>query len=140
MSMILIITLVVIFAAIFIFFSAEFSGVFKKIFAVPGLLLVTQLTLFSLFVQFYESWILWGLVNIQLALRQFIVMLTTQLPPFSFGNVLTTKIAVLFLIAFLPIWKIQSLTAKSGGFKTWPNARALIAAIWIFIAIVYTLP
>ena len=129
--------LVVFCSSIVAFFSQEFSKMFKKIFAIPGVLLLAPLALASWLIEIYEDWGAWLLLWIQAGLHQFLHKLSV-LVPFESHSLSFFRIVYLFLIASLPVW-ISRLMALRKGYRAPQTSTYWVGLIlWIIAAILLT--
>jgi hypothetical protein len=133
----LLLALVVLGSAIFVFFSDEFVKFLGKIFSIPGVKLLLPLALASLIIEAYEDWGYWLLVKAQAFLHQFVNKFATFLP-FEWGAVAVTRIVIIFLFICLPIWFFRIRAKKKGQRHPQRLAYYLGLTLWIFAVILLT--
>ena len=132
-----IIVLVVLCTAIVVFFAQEFARLFKKIAAIPGVMLLVPLAFASWVVEYYEDWGLWLLLLFKNGLHQLIHWLDEHLPPqlvaVSFSHILQ-----LCLLAGLPVWILLVVAKSRKRYEPWPYTYQIGTALWIVGAILLT--
>ncbi len=128
----------VVLTAIAAFFSQEFTGFFKKIFAIPGVKLILPLALASWLVESYEDWLLWILLTLKNALH-YVVHGLDALIPLHLGAVSFAHIIHLFLLASVPVWVILALGKSRGMYEPWPYTYLVGIVLWLLAAILLTI-
>lgn len=135
--MILTIALVVLFAAIVVFFSQEFTNFFKKLASIPGVLLLVPLLIASWVVEVYEAWGHWFIIITEALLHQAAAGLSALLP-FEKGALTVVYVSLLFLFAGMPVWLTQIKNIKKGGRKPelayWIGAMLWIIGVILIVA------
>lgn len=104
-------TLVILLGAIAVFFSQEFLGVIKKIFAIKGVKLFLPLLAASWFVFSFGDWGIWAITyyrEILVAILSFIVSII----PFPQIAEYVALVIVLTLISVLPVYLIDLFMHK----------------------------
>lgn len=135
--MYLTIVLIVIFAAVVVFFSEEIAGVIIKIFSIPGVKLLLPLTFASWVVEYYQEWGLWILLWCKKLLHQLVHQLAANLP-FHVGSVFFVHVTHLFLLGCLPIWIGYGVAKYRGMYEPWPYAFLSGMLLWLVAAILLT--
>ena len=128
------IALVFLGSAIVVFFANEFSHVFKKIWAIPGVKLLLPLCVLSWVVVVYEAWGYWLLQKGHGILDRVVHVLVLWLP-FEAGALACIRIIFLFIIASVPLWihrvrptknSLKETAVFSWGLVLWMVAVVLI--------------
>jgi len=129
--------LVVLCTAIVVLFSQEFAGLFKKIFAIPGVKLLLPLAFASWVIETYENWGLWLLLWCKDGLHTLMHRLDVYLPT-HVSSLSLAHIIHLFLLASLPACLLLALAKGRGRYEPWPCTYQVGAAIWIVAAVLLT--
>jgi hypothetical protein len=132
--MLLTLTLTVLIGSIFVLFSQEFIGLFKKIMSIPGVKLFLPLAVASSVVEIYEELGWWLLSQFQLVVHQSIYYLAAFLP-FDTGAISLICILYLFLVASIPSWIYRFRTQKRVRSDQLVFTRWLGLWLWIMAAI-----
>lgn len=131
------IALVVLCTAIFVFFLDEFTELFKKIIALPGVKLLVPLILASWLIEYYELFWLWVLFVCK-DIAHAVIHTTSVILPFQTGSVTAGHIIQLFLIACLPIWGFIGYSKYKKTPKPWPYTNHFASLVWIIAVILLT--
>ena len=135
--MLVTIAIIVFLASIASFFSQEFTRLFKKIFAIPGVKLILPLFLASFIIIFYEEFGQWLLVRFQIFLHKVVVKLDMILP-FKTGFISLGRIISLFIIASVPIWIAEWSAIRKKYQAPHSGTYWLGFVLWIVAAILLT--
>ncbi|KTD32990.1 hypothetical protein Lnau_2638 [Legionella nautarum] len=131
------VALVVLLSSIVVFFSKEFSDLFKKIFAIAGMKLLLPLLLVTALIVNFEPWIYMLLTHIQ----GFLWALSTKLAswmPFQRGANYVANILVLMAFSFLPVMGLQ-YWVKRKSYHSFPYEGLTITVLWLFFAVLLTI-
>ncbi len=110
-TMYLTLALVVFVFSIIVFFSQEFTNIFKKIFAISGAKILLPLAICSWGVYTFDVWFLWGIYYIRDLLHMAVASLM-RLLPFQKGAQPIASILLLTLLSVVPSLFIQWLTFR----------------------------
>ena len=135
--MMLKLALIVFFTSIVAFFAQEFGRMFKKIFAIPGVLLLAPLAVASWLIEVYEDWGIWLLSMFQAEIHQFIHKLSTFVP-FETGSISFVRIIYLLLIASIPVWVSRLIALRKGRCPPQSFTYWLGLVLWIIAVILLT--
>ena len=128
--MILTIGLFVCVTAVSLLFLQEIIQIFKKIVAIPGVVLLVPLLLASWIIEAYTTlweWIGWtAQADIQTLLKQ-----TAALLPFQMGSLNLIKVVLLTSLAFLPMCVAWGISRYNGRYTLPRIAYGLSLVIWI---------
>ncbi|KTC71717.1 hypothetical protein Lbir_1572 [Legionella birminghamensis] len=134
--MLLTLALVVLCSAIIVFFAEEFGGVFKKIFALPGVKLILPLLIASFIVAAYEDWIVWILLANKYVFHSAMSYIASLFPFQQFAAETVQILFLLFLTLFPPFIFITLRKRKTVvPFRyTW----LICLVLWLFFSILFT--
>lgn len=122
-------TLVILLGAITVFFSQEFLGFFKKIFAIKGMKLFLPLFIASWLVFTFDHWGLWGIYYYRQILSYVLVFLV-DIMPFSYMAEHVALIILLATISVLPVYLID-LSLRKRSFKRYQYPQ--VTSLFLFI-------
>lgn len=128
-------------AAILVFFSQEFSQMFRAIFAIPGVKLLLPLFLVSWLVEDHEAWGLWFLLRIKDMLHAAFYFLSGIFPGKPTVMLRLLHVMYLFVLAGAPLW-LSYIWAKNKQLnqdELWPASHQFGMVLWIIFAILLTL-
>lgn len=127
--MLLSLSIFVFFAAIFLFFSQEFIGLFKRTSEIKTVRLVLPLLLASWLVYVLDDQLLAVAIGYTNQLRSILFALQSLLP---FGQIAGFLVHVLFLtvIAVVPVYLLDYLFRKK-SYRAYPYAYATSAMLWV---------
>lgn len=129
---------VVVFASsIAVFFSDEWTALYKKMIVIPGVKLLVPLIILSIFVEKYQSGGYGVLLWFSAVFSQSVLLLT-KLVPFKTGAIPVAKIIYLCLLACLPAWIFWLMARRKGIVDVWSTPYRLGVALWILAAILLT--
>lgn len=124
-------------AAILVIFLHDFGKLLKKLFAIPGVALFFPLLLVSYILVSFESFFLWLLLKIQIALIGTIAYIAAWLP-FTLGADVLVSVVLLMVITFLPMLAIQEWNRRR-MFQAIPNVWMFGMFIWIGMGMLLSL-
>jgi hypothetical protein len=125
--------LVICVAAIFCFFSQEFTRAFKKIFAIKGATLILPLAIASWFVFTFDYLVLWALLYIREVLDNMNQFLIRVLPEKKYSSDIIL-IVLLTLTSVGPVIILNILSYRKTH-KPYPYPYLLSTILWIIGAI-----
>ena len=122
-------TLVILLGAITVFFSQEFLGVIKKIFAVKGVKLFLPLLVASWFVFSYGDWVIFVLTYYRETLVKVLTFIVAIIPFPQIAEHVAIVI-VLTLVSVLPVYLID-LFMRKRSYKSYnyPQTTSLLIFI-----------
>ena len=122
-------TLVILLGAITVFFSQEFLGVIKKIFAVKGVKLFLPLLVASWFVFSYGDWVIFALTYYRETLVKVLTFIDAIIPFPQIAEHVAIVI-VLTLVSVLPVYLID-LFMRKRSYKSYnyPQTTSLLIFI-----------
>lgn len=127
--MLITLALVVLFAAIMVFFSQEFIRTFKKIFAIKGAKLVLPLAAASWLVYNFDYWCLWVLYYIREVLNYLISLLSHIMPFHQYARSLS-MIVLLTILSVVPVLVIDVIHRRR-TYKPFAYPYLTSTLIWI---------
>lgn len=130
--------LVVIVAAIVVFFSDEFARLFKKIAAIPGVKLFVPLIFASWVVERFDTWLVWMLLKLKQWMHGLIYALARWLP-IEKGALSTAHVLNLFLVTVLPLLILHFSALRKPRYELWPYTYHLVITIWLVLVILLTI-
>lgn len=133
--MLLTVALVVVCCAIIVFFSEEWTNVFKKIFAIRGMKLLLPLFLVSMLVVYYDPWITWALLETKRFLHHIAEIITNKLN--HRYALWVANVAILMGISVLPVF-IANFWIKHKSFEAFRHAFFTSMMLWLLVAILLT--
>lgn len=104
-------TIIVLLAAIVVFFARDFAAYIKKIMAVPSIAWILPITIASWAVVYFDYWTIWTIFNTKLKLHELYSLIGTWLA-FSGGYYLSAFI-ILMLFSILPLVLINAYYKRS---------------------------
>ncbi len=127
--MLLTLALVVLLASITVFFSQEFIGAFKKLFAIKGVPLFLPLIAASWLIFTFDYWALWGAYYYREMLETMLNFLLRIMPFQKFATPVSL-IILLTVISILPVILLD-LYCKRKTYRgyPYPNVTSLIILI-----------
>ena len=128
--------LVVFCSAILVFFSREFGAFFKKIFAIPGVKLLLPLLLVTGLIVYFETWVLFGLLYLKIALHNLQAFIEAILP-FKMGAESTASIIILFGLTLLPVYALN-FHSKRKTYEAFKHSVMVSIIIWLLLAIIFS--
>jgi hypothetical protein len=123
--------IIVLLAAIVIFFSKEFGEYIKKVLNIPVLGLILPIALVSSLVVYFNDWVLWGVLTFRYKLHACYLTLV-NLATFT-GNTLIAGVCILMIFSVLPIVLIN-FYCKRSFYKEFEHRYIASALLWIFCA------
>ncbi|WP_419419159.1 hypothetical protein ACNVED_11525 [Legionella sp. D16C41] len=127
---------IIVLAAIFVFFSAEFGRMIKKIMAIRGVALFLPLTLVSWIVASYEPWILWTLLYVKIGFHMAVFGIVSIIP-FPIGRESLATFILIYSLTLIPLAIIYWRKKKYPVYYK-SNQWIITAAIWLFLLITLT--
>lgn len=124
MDILLTLAAVILAAAIVVFFSHEFAGVFKKIFAIKGAKLVLPLALASYIVYQFELWVSWALYYFREVMQNILNVLNVLFP-----NTISEILLLMLLSIGMKI--ILDLIASKRSYKPYVYTNVSILFFWL---------
>lgn len=131
------VALVVLLSSIVVFFSKEFTDLFKKIVAIPGMKLLLPLLLATTLIVNFEPWIYMLLTHIQGFLRALSAKLTSWMPFQRGANYLANSL-VLMSFTFLPVLSLQ-YWIKRKTYRSFSYIGLTITILWLFLAVLLSI-
>jgi hypothetical protein len=133
MDILITLTLVVLATSIIVFFSQEFTQVFKKIFAIPGAKLFIPIVFASWLVFQYKYWIVWGLKYYRDVLREVLITLSQAL---SLNEILTKVLVIILLtcVSIIPVVVLEFYLHRK-TYKSYPYPYLTSTVLWLVSAI-----
>lgn len=123
----------VVFTAIMVFFSQEFSSVIKKILEIKGAKLVVPIVLGSYFVFVFEEWVIYFLSHYR-DLLQAINDLLARVLPFKSYSSQVSLIIIFTLISVVPVYLLDWYIEKR-TFHKYKYPYTTSSIIWIITVI-----
>ncbi len=133
--MYLTVALIVLSASIIVFFSSEFAGMYKKVWAIPGVKLIVPLAIASCVIEAYEPFELWLLLKTKAFFHANIQALSAH---FSV-RLQVVHILQLFLLATLPVWIIRAWEIKKKIPVVRPVTWGIGLTLWVLAAVTLTI-
>jgi len=103
--------LVVFFGSIVVFFAQEFSGTFKKIFAIKGMILLIPLAVASWAVYAFDYWVLWAIYYYRELLQAGLYFLQSLIP-FQKGSETIALVVLLTAVSVIPVLALDFILRK----------------------------
>lgn len=127
--MLVTLTLVILLAAIIVFFSQEFIQIFKTIFAIKGVMLFLPLFIVSWLIFTFDYWTLQVISYCQQILSEILTFLVSIMP-FSFMAEHVSLIMILTSVSVLPVYLLDLIMRKKyfKGYQ-YPNVTSIIIFI-----------
>lgn len=127
--MLLTLALVVLISSIVVFFSDEFIKIFKKIFAIKGVMLLLPLFVASWLIYNFNFWFLWTIFYAREVLHDVLNFLV-RITPFQKGAVLVDLVIMLTFLSVVPVL-ILDIISRRKNFKRYQHPYALSSFIFI---------
>ncbi|AHE66435.1 hypothetical protein [Legionella oakridgensis] len=129
--------LIILGATVVVFFSQEFAGVFKKIFAIPGVKLFMPLAFVSWLIDSFEPWVFWLLLKCKEGLLYLIYQFAEWMP-WKKNAVALAQILILFLLPMIAMGILFLWAKFKKMHEPWPYTYDIGVVLWIISFILLT--
>ncbi|WP_058535681.1 hypothetical protein [Legionella saoudiensis] len=131
-------TLVILLGAIAVFFSQEFLGFIKKVFAVKGVKLFLPLLAASWFVFSFGDWVIWGITYYRELLATVLTFIVAIIPLPQIAEY-TALVIVLTVVSVLPVYLIdlymRKRSYKSYNYPYTTSTLLFIVSTFVLLAL-----
>ncbi len=131
-------TLVILLGAIAVFFSQEFLGFIKKVFAVKGVKLFLPLLAASWFVFSFGDWVIWGITYYRELLATVLTFIVSIIPLPQIAEY-TALVIVLTVVSVLPVYLIdlymRKRSYKSYNYPYTTSTLLFIVSTFVLLAL-----
>lgn len=128
------VTLVILLAAIVVFFAGEFAGLIGKVMAIRSVKLFLPLTLATLSIVLYEAWVYWGLFYFKKGVHLLIDGLASLLPT---HNQALSSLVLIYLMTLIPL-ALLFYRKKKYPFYYQTSQLMIAAVLWLLLSITLT--
>lgn len=127
--MLVTLALLVFFGSILVFFSEEFTKLFKKLFAIKGAKLFIPLFIASWLIYTFDFWFLWAVFYIRETLLYLLIFLT-NIMPFKTGAESVALVIIISAVSVVPVFLLD-IQARRKNFKPYKFPYVTSWIIWI---------
>lgn len=123
---------IVLLAAIVVFFSREFAEYIKKIFKITALALLLPIAIASWVLVYFNDSVLWFILTLRVKLNGIYAIMANWLA-FPYGNYVAAVI-LLMILSVLPITLINVYYLRN-SYREFPYSYIASAFVWILVLI-----